>query len=62
MKERYRDMYILFWNERRSAFVCYSVFDMGDKYKVYSVHDGIKRFEIAFGTQGEAMSYAQKIF
>lgn len=53
---------IIFQNEKGSAFVTFSKFDMGNKYKVYSLHDGIKRYEISFGTMGEAVSYAKKIY
>ena len=55
-------MEIVFQNDRRSAFVSYSKFDMGNKYKVYSVHDGIRRYEISFATMGEAVNYAKKIY
>lgn len=62
MAETFRGGEILFWNERRTAFVLYQVFDLGKKYKVYTERDGVRRFVEAYGTQGEAMREARKIF
>lgn len=60
--EKFRDMEIIYHNERRSAFVCFNMGDLGAKFKVYSVHDGIKRYEQSFAFPLDAQKYADQIF
>lgn len=53
-------------SEKENIFVFYSQFDMGMKYKVYRKvsYGGLIRAEhiASFGTHGEAVKYAMKIF
>jgi len=50
-----------FENERKTAMVFYNQFDMGNKYKVYSFREGIKKFEISFSSIIDATNYCKKI-
>ena len=61
-KELFRGMEIMQKNESGTAFVCYSQFDMGDKYKIYTRRNGdAARFYMSFGTIGEAYKILKKI-
>lgn len=64
---KYKGLPIYHWNERKTAFVIYNQFDLGDKYKVYSVRkndDGstYKHYEIAFSSPIKAYNYADMIY
>lgn len=60
----YQHRPIMHINEHKTAFVCYSQFDMGAKYKVYSIKEEYKmpNYEIAFTNFYEAMKYCDKFF
>lgn len=65
-EEKYKGLSIYHWNERKTAFVVYNRFDMGCKYKVYSVRENddgstYKHYEIAFDSFTKAYNYADKI-
>ena len=65
-EEKYKGLPICHWNERRTAFVVYNRFDMGCKYKVYSVRENddgstYKHYEIAFDSFTKAYNYADKV-
>lgn len=57
---------VLWRSENGNVAVAYSQFDFGEKYKVYRKvkygDNSVWEYNIAFGTQGEAISYAKKIF
>lgn len=57
---------VLWESENKNVAVAYSMFDMGCKYKVYRKYETINgdfwRIEISFGTMGEAVQYANKIY
>lgn len=56
---------VLWLSEKKNVAVAYSQFDLGEKYKVYSkVRYGenlMWEYRIGFGTQGEAIKYAEQI-
>ena len=65
-QETFRGMPIWYWNEKKNAFVCYNQWDMGAKFKVYSIRkndDGTtyKNYEVALHSQGEAYAYADTL-
>ena len=47
MSNAIRDGEIIRRNESRTAYIIYSAWDMGNKYKIYTVRDGVKRFYMA---------------
>lgn len=55
----------LWLSEKKNVAVAYSQFDLGEKYKVYSKvrygENSIWEYKISFGTQGEAIKYAEQI-
>lgn len=58
---------VLWKSEKENIAVAFSQFDMGDKFKVYrkiyySSKNSIWEYVIAFGTMGEAVMYAGKIY
>lgn len=55
---------VLWLSDKENIAVVYSQFDLGEKYKVFRKvkygDNSIWEFNNAFGTQGEATSYAKK--
>lgn len=59
----YNHMPIYYTNEKATSFVCYSQWDLGAKYKVYSCHENQKpRFEISFDNLISAINYSNMIY
>lgn len=52
---------IMHKNKSGSAIVVYSQFDLGNKYKVYTIRDGIKRYYVAFNNIVSAANCCDKI-
>ena len=49
-------------NKRGTAIVVYDQWDLGNKYKVYVIRSGIRKFTAAFSCIGPAVKYCDKIF
>lgn len=62
---RIRSNEVLWLSEKGNVAVTYAQFDLGEKYKVFHKvkygDNSIWEYNISFGTQGEAISYAKQI-
>ena len=56
---------VLWLSEKGNVAVVYAQFDLGEKYKVFRKvkygDNSIWEYNIGFGTQGEAINYAERI-
>lgn len=62
MPEKHRGQEIVYRNERRSAFVTYNRWSMGQKYAVYAERGGIKSYCTSFDSIIEATRYCNMIY
>ncbi len=53
---------IMHKNDRNTAIVVYNQFDMGCKYHVYTIRDGIKRYSASFNNIVSAVNYCDRIY
>lgn len=52
---------IMHTNESKTAIVVYNRFDMGNKYKIYTIRDGIKKYYQAYDNIVTAIKYCDMI-
>lgn len=62
MPEKHRGKEVVYWNERKTAFVTYDRFNMGLKYAVYAERGGIKSYCTSFDSIIEATRYCNMIY
>lgn len=62
MSNAIKDGERFYTNERGTAFVVYSLWDMGYKYKVYTVRGGKVKYYNSFPSALAAMTAANKIY
>ena len=48
-------------NENKTALVIYNRFDMGNKYKIYTIRDGIKKYYMSFESITQAVKCCDMI-
>lgn len=60
MAEKFRGMDILYKGSRK--MLLFNQFDLGAKYKIYTKHDNVWRYNIALGTLCEAVTYYDRIY
>ena len=52
---------IMHKNERGTAIVIYNQWDLGDKYKVYTIRSGKKKYYLSFDNIISAIKYCDMI-
>lgn len=59
MTEKFRDMDIFCKDNRKTLL--FNQFDLGAQYEIFTKHDDVWRYNIAFATFGEAKAYYDRI-
>lgn len=52
---------IMYKNEKKTAIVIYSQFDLGNKYKIYTIRNGVKKYAYSYDNLITAIKYCNMI-